>query len=95
MKAKNIIRGLFALSLCCVTFIYFWRGDHGLRTYLNLKKEVLQEASTVKALEDNINGIKQKIAQWNTDSFEKEKIARQDLSMSYTNELVYLTPKSK
>lgn len=93
MKTKTLIHGLFFLSLCCITLIYFWKSDYGLRSYINLHKEVQQEEDNVHSLEDAIKNIKQKTAQWNTDSFEKEKIARQDLSLSYTNELVYITPK--
>ena len=92
MKLKTIAQGSFFLSLCCIAIIYLWQSNQGLHSYLKLKKEFQDEVSNVQELEHNINDIKQKIEQWHTDSFEQEKIARQDLGMSFTNELVYVTP---
>ena len=42
--------------------------------------------------QEKIKEIKHDIEQWQIDVFEREKCARQDLGLSFTNELVYLQP---
>jgi cell division protein FtsB len=90
MKKKNILQISFFISLCSLASTYLWKSKQGIFTYLNLKKEHRQETIDVQAIEYKNNELRQKINQWNNDSFEKEKVVRQDLGMSFTNELVYL-----
>ena len=95
MKTKIILQISFFLSLCCLAGTYLWKSKQGIFTYLNLKKELRQETIDVQAIEYKNSELRQKINQWNIDSFEKEKRVRQDLGMSFTNELVYLIHEKK
>lgn len=92
MKIKTIVQSSFFLALTGCAAIYFFNGKQGLRTYLTLKKEFRQEQATVEKLEHNIKEISQDIQTWQTDQLERERVARQDYGMSFTNELVYVTP---
>ncbi len=67
--------------------------NQGIRTYQTLMKEYNQEKAHVETLEKKISDIKQNIDSWQTNSIERERIARQDLGMSFTNELVYIIPQ--
>lgn len=92
MKIKTLIQHIIFLLLLCGAALYFVFGKKGIRSYVSLKQEFDQEKERVVNLEQEIEQINQTIKKWQKDSFEKERIARQDLSMSFTNELVYLTP---
>jgi len=94
-KIKKIIHGAFFLVLFSCAGTYLFKSNNGFRTYYTLKQDFNQEKEHVEKLELKINTIKQDIKNWQTDTLEKERIARQDLGMSFTNELVYLMPTKK
>jgi len=52
------------------------------------------DKQTIHSLIAEIDTLKQKTTALQSDSFEREKIIREDLQMSCTNEYVYLLPKT-
>ncbi len=95
MKIKTIIQSSFFLAVCCAALIYVVRSKQGLLSFINHKKEFQQELLKVQALEQKNDAIKKEISDWKTNPLEQEKMARQDLGMSFTNEVVYITPKNQ
>ena len=61
---------------------------------MQLKKEASNEKNKINMLEQEINSLKQSIHRWQTDNFEKERVAREELQMSLPNEFVYVLPKN-
>lgn len=94
MRAKTILQGLVLLATLVAVGHYLITNEHGIQTYLGLKKETLLEKQIVAKLEHEINELEQTLVAWETNPLEKEKLAREDLLMSYTNEFVYLLPAS-
>ncbi|MFH0898245.1 MAG: septum formation initiator family protein [bacterium] len=79
----------------CTTFGYhvIW-NEHGLLNFYELKREVTKQQTIVTQLQQDIKHLQTQIQTFQADDFEKEKIAREDLQMGCTNELVYILPKS-
>ncbi len=95
MKIKTIIQGSFFLAILSIALIYSIKSKNGLRAYFDLKNDFQQDMQNIAALEKKNDDIKKEITQWKIDPLEQEKTARQDLGMSFTNELVYITPKQQ
>ena len=93
MKIKSFFQSSLLIALCAVGSYYIMCGKQGVRTYLALLHEHHQEQQKVVKLEQKIAELQAQIAGWNANSFECEKCARQDLSLSCTNELVYRLPQ--
>lgn len=93
MYRKNLISNFVFLSLCITAIYYIGWSQSGISKFLQLKNKIQQEREKNVAIEADITGLKQKLNALNNDSFEVEKIARQDLNLGYTNELVYVLPK--
>lgn len=95
MKKKSFLRASFFFLVIGCTITYFIGNKHGILAYITLKKEFDRDKETVTQLEQEIDKLRQEIKEWKTDPFKKECIARQDLGMSFTNELVYVIPQDK
>ena len=62
----------------------------GIIKHRHIMAEIATEKTACDALSDTIKSLKQTIATIKKNSFELEKLAREDLHMSCTNEYVYL-----
>ena len=94
MDRKNLISNVIFILLCVTAVYYIGWGQSGMGKFLQLKYKIRQEHQKITDIETDIKDLKQKIHALNSDSFEIEKIARQDLNLGYTNELVYVLPKN-
>lgn len=92
MKAKTLIKIVILSMMIVVAGYYLIINEHGILTHRNLKKEVQIEKQVVTKLEQEIITLEQRLQVAQNDPFEKERLAREDLLMSYTNEFVYLIP---
>ena len=92
MKTKTLLQCTVLLLFTLPSVYYLITGQNGIQKYYHLHKELIDEQKKIATLEEKINTLKAHITLWNSSTFEHEKIARQDLSMSYTNELIFLTP---
>ncbi|MFH1831556.1 MAG: septum formation initiator family protein [bacterium] len=96
MRIKTFFQLIIIGGLCSTLGYYFVYGDKGLIQFKILKQEVEVQKDIVKKLQAEVQVLELKLQAFNENDFEKEKIAREDLHMGYTNEFVYiLAPKSK
>lgn len=86
---RKLFRLLFAGEIIIFGILYFF-GPYGVyylqhtsAEYRELKKEITTLQQEIKELENNIYLIK-------TDSFYKEKIAREQLQMARKEDVIYL-----
>lgn len=82
-------RVLFAGELLVFVWVYFC-GAHGFLELTALREECAliavhktEKAACIKKLQD-------KVIAWNVHSFEKEKLAREQLQMARKEEIIYL-----
>ena len=80
---------LLILSSWYACYVIFC-GQTGLTQQKIIQQEIATESSRVQDIQEKIAAIKNKIALAQEDHFMLEKIAREDLHMSCTNEYVYL-----
>jgi len=85
---RRILRIFFVLEICVFIGVYAF-GPHGIQHLRQLSHENEQLEREVQALKIEVSELEQKIVQWNTHSFYKEKIAREQLQMAYKNEEIY------
>jgi cell division protein FtsB len=83
---------LIAVLAVCLYFIFF--GQRGVMKYYEITKEIHHEKAKLAKLEQENARLTTKIDQWQSDNFEKEKFARQDLQMSKPDEMVFVTTQT-
>jgi len=94
MQLKKIIQItplLFFASFACYTIIW---GEHGLLHYNTLKNKINRDQQKIEHLYDSIKNLKVAIKHYEKVPFFSEKTARCDLTLGYTNEVVYLLPET-
>jgi len=89
LSFKNMLLvGLLAIEIIIFGMMYFF-GNYGIKQ-LNLARSendvLLQE---VNELKNNVQKLEKQLQDWQDDSFYKEKIARERLHMSKSNEQIY------
>lgn len=90
MYTKHIVRGIILCGLLGSFGYYLTFSKKGILAYFERKQEVLIEKKVVEKLKAEIAKLQHDTHKWETDSYAREKLAREDLQMSYTNEYVYL-----
>lgn len=94
IDVKRIIsRLLFALELLIFGWVYLF-GVHGFYHLLELRNEADQVGQKLVCKKTDIDMIKEQIIAWNVHSFYKEKMAREQLQMARSNELIYYMKRS-
>jgi cell division protein FtsB len=95
MNMKRYIQQ--GMLLACVGCIgaYIILGKRGVVEYLKLKKELNTELQEVRAMELKLAQLQTQIKEWETNPLEFEKVAREDLQMAFTNEIMYHFPERK
>ena len=77
-------------------YIYhLYTNPKGLLHQRGLAKENAIEQARVNSLVAEVANLQTKTIALQSNRFEREKIIREDLQMSCTNEYVYLLPKEK
>ena len=82
-------RVLFAGELLVFVWVYFY-GAHGFFELSALREECTQIAAQKERKAADIKLLQDKIIAWNVHSFEKEKLAREQLQMARKDEIIYL-----
>jgi len=85
------ILGIFSLS----ALTFFIGGEFGLKRHYQVRTELSEKRQLLLALANEVKEIKQKIAQWKSDPFYLEKMAREELGMGRRSERVYLYTTQK
>jgi len=89
----------FQLAFLCAFCGYLgyhaiW-GKRGIVRYFTLKYKIEKDKHKILALEQDVAATKNRIIDVRNEPFELEKIAREDLLLGHTNELIYLIPSKK
>lgn len=95
MDNKSAVKIFIFLGICGWYIHYLHTNPKGIRHQKNLEKQNAYQISVNTSLENKINQLKTKTLALESDQFEQEKIIREDLQMSCTNEYVYLLPEDK
>lgn len=93
MIRKAIIRKGIFIALGFVFIYYFVFGSRGIVEYLKLRQEIRQEEQKVQKFRDEIHTLSTQITDWQQNPLKMETVARHDLGMGFTNEIVYLLPR--
>ena len=90
----------FFIQIFLLILIVFLCGQYlifdktGIKKSSKLKKECCREQEQVFQLKNEIKELKHTICGLQTKIFEKEKIIREDLQLSCTNEYIYVLKSS-
>lgn len=92
----SILLGLLCLELL-VSCYYFRFGNGGYTAYQRLQHDIGLLQNEITSTRDTIAALEQEVVQWQTDSWCKEKMAREQLQLMYNNdelqeEIYYYSP---
>lgn len=93
MNLKSWIKLLIIAALIGWYLYYLYHNPKGILFQRERAAENAQQASLIAALEADIEQLQTKKIKVQSDAFEQEKLMREDLQMSCTNEYVYLLPQ--
>lgn len=82
-------RLLFVSELLIFVWVYFY-GAYGFFELTALRQECAEVAMQKEHELAKIKLLQNKIIAWNVHSFEKEKLAREQLQMARKDEIIYL-----
>ncbi len=94
MKIRFILHSIILSALCGSFFYHLYYTKNGLKAHRELCTEVEATKEQQSKLQHQIASLEAELHEWQTDTFVKEKVAREDLLYSYTNEHVYLIPRA-
>ncbi len=86
---KFIFKFLFGLEILIFSLTYLC-GSNGIFSLSYLKKENLNLKNEIRNLQVEIQNLELKIRDWNLDSFNSEKVAREQLQLSKKGDQIYL-----
>lgn len=86
------LRLFFGLEIILFSFFYYF-GAQGLQAINNLKKNNIALKDELKKIELNVAKIQNQLADYTSDPFFREKIAREQLLMAKDEELLFKWPK--
>jgi Septum formation initiator. len=89
MRKKNILH----MFLCAEIIVFGWfyyAGNQGLRSVYALGCENEKVTVEIGNVKQEIATLETTIKAWQTDSFYKEKLAREDLHLANPQEEIYL-----
>lgn len=89
LNLKNILLiGLLIIETIIFGAVYLF-GSYGIKQLNNAQKEYNQFAQEVLELKNHVKKLESQLKEWENDSFNKEKMARERLHMSKPNEHIY------
>lgn len=92
-KNKFLARSLLISALMCGGAYYFWQCPTGLHVQKTLQAENDTGRARIAAIQTEIATLDKTIMMLKDDPVATERVLREDLQMSYTNEYVYLLRK--
>gem|GEM_PF-2370632 len=93
MKYKHYLHSILLIAFAVGVGGYIVVGKRGVMQYISLQDELAAEVEYVRKMEQTCAQLQAHAAAWEENSFELEKLARQDLQMGYTNEIMYYFPQ--
>lgn len=95
MDKKSVIKLCIIASVAGGYCYHFYTNPKGIYHQRELAEENSKIVADISAIESEIDIIKTKTINLESNRYEQEKIMREDLQLSCTNEYVYLLPKQK
>ena len=85
---RHLLRLFFLLEIIIFIGIYLFSAQ-GLQVLWGMKKDNLQVKVNIASLQNEIVELEEEVQEWQSNSFYKEKIAREELQMAKTGDEVY------
>lgn len=85
---RHFLRFFFVFEIMIFLGIYFL-SPHGVRILSNMHKENRYVVDKIEELQKDIQTLEAEVAEWEHNSFYKEKIAREQLQMAKSSDEVY------
>ena len=85
---RHMLRMFFIFEIVIFIGIYFFSAQ-GLRVLQGMQKENEQVYEKISYLKDEIAVLESDVAEWENNTFYKEKIAREELQMAKEGDEVY------
>lgn len=82
------MRIFFAGELIAFGGIYLF-GPHGMRALMSIEQENEALMGKISIMNQDVQSLETKIAQWDAHPLYKEKIAREQLQMACKNDEIY------
>jgi cell division protein FtsB len=92
VRIQKILSFSIILIIIIISVYQIYKGPYGIIKSKEFKRDIKQEQEKVQKLNQKILALKEKISNISSDDFEIERIAREDLLMGATNEIIYLLP---
>lgn len=90
LTKRFLLRFFFSFEVIVFALLYLF-GAQGLQSLVRLNKENGRLSREVGLLQKEIEELETTVIAWQTDSFYKEKFARESLHMARKGEQVYVT----
>ncbi len=94
MEIRFILHSIILITLSTTFFYHLYYTKNGFKAHQELCVEVEHAKIKQAELKHKIASLETELHDWQTDLFVKEKMAREDLLYSYTNEHVYIIPQA-
>lgn len=89
-----LFRLLFGAELIVFGYVCVY-GSHGLYKLSHIKHENSYIIKNITRVQNNIERLNQTIGMWHNHSFYKEQIAREQLHMAHSDDIIYYLPDNK
>ena len=89
MKFKQLLLRIFFIVEIVVFGWAYLFGEHGVEQIDALRRDCSIAAKEAAVVEDDVQKLKSEIEHWESNSFLREKIAREQLQMVRPGEQVY------
>jgi cell division protein FtsB len=95
MNLRRVVR-LYVFSIIFVLAVaHFFFGENGLVEHRLLKNQLDFEELKAARLNCRVDDLKNIVADWHDSDLPRERLAREELCMSFTNELICITPSQQ
>jgi cell division protein FtsB len=85
---RTFLRVFFGVEVIIFSFMYLF-GAQGMRVLYQLRRESVALGQEVENLSGQVSTLEKKLVAWESDSFYKEKIARERLHMANKNDVIF------
>jgi|DEB19_MinimDraft_3_1074340.scaffolds.fasta_scaffold98607_2 cell division protein FtsB len=89
LNLKNILLVGFLIAEIVIFGVVYLFGSYGIRQLKIAKHEQKAFALEVEELKSHVLKLEKQLQDWEKDSFQKEKMARERLHLSRPNEQIY------
>ena len=89
LNLKNILLIGFLITEIIIFGIVYLFGSYGIRQLRITKNEQKAFIQEIAELKKHVTSLEKQLQEWEKDSFQKEKMARERLHLSKPNEHIY------